>query len=101
MRPFGRLLSTDEALRRLLTATAPLTRTERLPVGEAVGRRSARRVAAPHPVPPFQRATWDGYAVRSADTQSATKAHPVRLRLLGDVFAETPSPRRVRAGGAV
>jgi molybdenum cofactor synthesis domain-containing protein len=101
MRPFGRLISTREALDRLLGATEPVRRTERLPVTEAVGRRSAVRILAAHPVPPFRRASWDGYAVRSADTRAATKARPVRLGLVGEVYAETPSRRRVGAGTAV
>jgi molybdopterin molybdotransferase len=101
MRPFGRLLSTDAALARLLAATAPVRRHERISVEEAVGRRIARTVVAPHSVPPFRRASWDGYAVQVESTRGATADHPVRLRLAGEVYAETPSRRRMAPGTAV
>jgi molybdopterin molybdotransferase len=83
-------------------AAAPRgARHERIPVEEAVGRRSARRVDAPHSVPPFRRASWDGYAVAAASTRGATTDRPVRLRLVGEVYAESPSRARVAPGCAV
>ncbi|MCI4326429.1 MAG: molybdopterin molybdotransferase MoeA [Thermoplasmata archaeon] len=101
MRPFGRLLPTDVALARLLSAAPPVDRHERIPVEEAVGRRSSLRVVAPHAVPPFRRASWDGYAVAAAATRGATAARPVRLRLVGEVYAESPTPSTVAPGCAV
>jgi molybdopterin molybdotransferase len=101
MRPFGKLLPAGEALRRLLAATDPVARRQAVLLEEAVGRRSARTVRAGHPVPPFRRATWDGYALVARTTSRATRAAPVRLRLTGEVFADTPSKRPIRAGDAV
>ncbi|MCI4321397.1 MAG: molybdopterin molybdotransferase MoeA [Thermoplasmata archaeon] len=96
MRPFGALLPAPRALALLLAETTPVARTETLPLEEAVGRRSARRVKSRHAVPPFVRATWDGYAVVSRSTAGASSRAPVRLRLVGDVFAETRPGRTVR-----
>jgi molybdopterin molybdotransferase len=100
MRPFGTLLPAPRALTLLLAETTPVVRTEVLPLEEAVGRRSAKRVKSRHPVPPFVRATWDGYAVASRSTAGASGSAPVRLRLVGDVFAETRPGRSIRRGEA-
>lgn len=101
MHAFGELLPMEEAQRRMLVAARPLNRTEQVPVTEAFGRVAARAVSAPRDVPSFTRATWDGYAVRTADTRSARRSRAVRLRVVGEVFAEGRFPRPLRAGEAV
>lgn len=100
MRPFGRLLPAETARRRLLDAVSPVTRTEPVPLGEAVGRVAARTFVAPFPVPGFARATWDGYALRTRDTLAATERAPVRLRVAGEVHAENRLGRPLRSGEA-
>ncbi len=101
MHAFGHLLPMREAQRRLLAAVSPVERVEAVPVHEAFGRVSARAVSAPRPVPSFTRATWDGYAVRSGDNRSARRSRPVRLRVVGEVFAEDSYARNLRPGEAV
>jgi molybdenum cofactor synthesis domain-containing protein len=101
MRPFGRLLPLPTAQRRAWNAIAPIREREEVPLGEALGRVAAVAVRAPRDVPEFARATWDGYAVRSRDTQGASPAAPAVLRVMGDVFAEGRYRRALRAGEAV
>ena len=87
MRPFHRLLPWETARDRLLSAAHPISRTERLSIYEAVGRVSARTVGSARPVPPFDRATWDGYAFASASTRRASPNSPARLFQVGELFA--------------
>jgi molybdenum cofactor synthesis domain-containing protein len=101
MHAFGRLLPMEDAQRRLLRAARPISRTEPVELGSAFGRVAARSLAAPRPVPEFARATWDGYAVRSGDARAASPARPVRLRVVGEVYAEQRYSRRLRSGEAV
>ncbi len=101
MRPFGRLIPWTEALRRLEADVVPIARREKLPVAHAVGRVLARPYRAKVPVPPFDRATWDGYALRSRDTRRAGAATPVRLRIVGDVYAEGGFHDRLGPGETV
>ncbi len=101
MHAFGRLLPMGEAQRRLLAAAHPIGRVERVPVASAFGRVAAHALSAPRDVPSFTRATWDGYALRSVDTRSARQSRPVRLRVVGEVFAEGEFPRALRAGESV
>lgn len=101
MRAFGALIPPEEARRRLLAAVRPVAGTETVPLPSALGRVSARTYRAPTNVPAFSRATWDGYAVRSRDVRAARSGLPVRLRLVGEVFAEQSRRHRLGAGEAV
>lgn len=88
MRPFGKLLPIEEAVRRVLAAARPVTNHEPVPLGESLGRVSSETYRAPFDVPHFSRATWDGYAFRSASSAGATVRHPARFRVVGEVFAD-------------
>ncbi|ASJ09624.1 molybdopterin molybdenumtransferase MoeA [Thermococcus siculi] len=66
-------------------------KVEKVPLGEALGRVLAEDIASPIDVPPFDRATVDGYAVRAEDTFMASESEPVRLRVVGEINAgDTP-----------
>ncbi|SEH49447.1 molybdopterin molybdochelatase [Halopenitus malekzadehii] len=64
----------------LLEAVRSHGRTERVPVGEADGRTVAEPITAPSPVPGYDRAAMDGYAVRASDTFGASDRSPAVLR---------------------
>jgi len=101
MRPFGRLLPHPRALRSLLDQIVPIERRELVPVTHAVGRVVSRTYRAQVAVPPFPRATWDGYALRASATSRAGPAHPTRLSIVGEVYAEGGYRGRVGPGEAV
>ncbi len=101
MHAFGRLLEVETARRRLLAAARPVTRTERVRVDAGFGRVAAVTYRAPRPVPGFPRATWDGYAIRSADTRHASRRRPVELKIIGEVFAEQAFLGQLRPGETV
>ncbi len=101
MRAFRHLLPFGVAQSRLLREARPIDRTERVPLEAAIGRVAARTVHAPRPIPAFPRATWDGYAFRSADVARASRTSPVRLSIVGEVFAEGQFGRRVKPGECV
>lgn len=56
-----------------------------LPLGEAVGRRSASEIINDRPYPPFSRSLRDGYAVRHLDAAGATPGTPLFLTKAGEV----------------
>jgi molybdopterin molybdotransferase len=101
MRPFGKLLPVETAVRRILGAARPIARQERVRLSESLGRVSAESFRAPFPVPRFARATWDGYAFRSASTRGATTRHPARFRIVGEVFADRGYTRPLRTDESV
>jgi len=83
----------ERYMRRLRDAVRP-PGMERIPVLQALGRVLAEDVVAPINIPPFDRATMDGYAVRAEDTYGARPDRPVRLKIVGRCLAgETISIR--------
>lgn len=70
----------DEARKRLLDEVSSHGRSERAPLGSADGRTIASPITAPNPVPSYDRAAMDGYAVRAEDTFGASDRSPNVLR---------------------
>ena len=70
------------AREQLLSAITPHDRTERLRLSLADGRVVATELTAPAPVPNYERAAMDGYAVRAGDTVGASDRSPVVLDAL-------------------
>ena len=62
-----------------LAGEFPRTRTEILPLEQALGRILAEDITAPHNLPEFARATMDGYAVGAASTFGASESSPAFL----------------------
>jgi molybdenum cofactor synthesis domain-containing protein len=92
MRPIRQTIPLEQALKLLLDAVTPVSRTERVQLADAGGRVIAAPAASPIDVPPFDRAAMDGYAVVAEDTFHASRSNPRVLRRVGTVFTgETPS----------
>jgi molybdenum cofactor synthesis domain-containing protein len=90
---FRKLLSFDEAKQLLKQKiSAPPVGTEQVSISEAHNRVLAQDIASLMNIPPFNRSTVDGYAVKAADTFSASEDKPVSLRFCGHVaIGESPS----------
>jgi molybdopterin molybdotransferase len=73
-----------EARERLLDAVTPTDRTESVPLGSADGRVLAESITADVPVPGYDRAAMDGWAVRAEDTFGASDRSPAILRRHAD-----------------
>ncbi|MCY7341435.1 MAG: molybdopterin molybdotransferase MoeA [Pseudonocardia sp.] len=92
--------SVDEQLERVLGAAvrpAPV----RLSISEAYGLRCAEEVVTSRPVPGFDMAEIDGYAVRSIDVMGATADAPVSIPVVGEIPAGSRQPLRLQPGQAV
>ncbi len=84
--PEDRMLSVEEAFVRIVSQFAALE-TETVSLLDALGRVLAEDVVSTEDVPAFDNSAMDGYAVRFADTQAASEAQPVSLRVVGDLAA--------------
>src|SRR5699024_12268765 len=80
--------------RRIVPAREP-TDLDRL---EADGCVLAEPVVSPVPLPGFDNASMDGYAVHAADLASASEEVPARLPVVADIPAGDPTPVTVRPG---
>ncbi len=76
-------------------------KVESVPLEEALGRVLAEDVVSPIDVPPFDRATVDGYAVKAEDTFMASESEPVRLKVIGEVHAGDAPALKPGRGEAV
>ncbi|WP_049578405.1 gephyrin-like molybdotransferase Glp [Streptomyces sp. SBT349] len=78
--------SVDEHRDDVLRAVRPLEPIE-LPLLDAAGCVLVDDVAVAAPLPPFDNSSMDGYAVRTADVESATEEFPAVLTVVGDIAA--------------
>lgn len=83
---YTELLGVSEALQRLLSHFKPLP-AERISLSDALWRVLAEDVIAPHPLPPFDNSSMDGYAARARDLVGASGESPIELNVIGDISA--------------
>jgi molybdenum cofactor synthesis domain-containing protein len=86
MRPIRETIPLEQAMKLLLEAIVPISRTERVALAEADGRVLGSAATSAIDVPPFDRAAMDGYAVIAEDTFGASRSEPRTLRRVGTVF---------------
>lgn len=101
MRAFRTLALPSEARDRYLAVLAPAPLgTETVALEDALDRVLAADLVAGEDLPPFDRSTVDGFAVRAGDTTAAGDSAPVRLRLSGQVCMGQASGVQVGPGEA-
>jgi molybdopterin molybdotransferase len=101
VRGFKVLTPIHEAQRTFLAALRHVPPQVYVPTPQAVGLYAAQDVVSPVDVPPFDRAAFDGYAVRSVDTLGASRTNPMMLRLVGKALPGAPFKGAVGPGEAV
>ena len=90
VRPRRRLRTVAEQLSRVLGTIGSVDPIE-LTLLDAQGLLLAEQVIADAPLPAFDNAAMDGYAVRAVDLKQATEDRPVVLPVVGDVVAGSRS----------
>lgn len=93
------LLPVKDAKEKILK-TIKTTDTTILPVQNAHKYVLAEDLFAQVDLPPFPNSSMDGYAVRSADTQSADQTSPVELSVLEDIPAGYHPQKELSTGQA-
>jgi len=73
---------------------------ERVLLPDALGRSLSSQIISPINHPPWDNSAMDGYAVRYADTQNASKANPVCLKVVEEIPAGILPQYTVRPGEA-
>lgn len=98
---FRKLPSIEEAKQIFKKSYTPKpVGKEEVSLSEALNRILAEDIAASIDVPPFNRSTVDGYAVKAEDTFGADESKPKKLKICGLVnVGETPT-MKVRKGMA-
>ncbi len=83
---FRELVSRDEA-KRIIDSLGVKSHHEEVDIENARDRVLAEDVISQVDVPPFTRASMDGYAVHASDTYNAREDRPVRFKLAGSIPA--------------
>ncbi|PYS89863.1 MAG: molybdopterin molybdenumtransferase MoeA [Acidobacteria bacterium] len=90
------MIPVQKALKLLDHNIQPLG-TERVGIGNSIGRILAEDIIADSDLPPFNRSQMDGYAVRSRDTRHA----PVTLKIVGESAAGRGWHKDLKRGEAI
>ena len=101
MRPFGALISYQEAKAVIDQHTHAITRTESVAVDDAVNRVLAEDLTAKVNVPPFNRAAMDGYAVKAKDTFDAGPFKPKISKMIGELHAGENPTKKIKSGECI
>jgi molybdopterin molybdotransferase len=89
MRGFRDRTPVERAVGAAMEGLGPLG-AEEVPLRECSGRVLAGAVLSEVDVPPFRRATMDGYALRAEDTYGASAYSPLVLRVIGEAMPGAP-----------
>jgi molybdopterin molybdotransferase len=84
-----------------LAALAPARRSEVLDIAPMLGAVPARDVIAGEQIPPYARATVDGFAVRAVDTYAASETLPAFVEVTGAVAMGRAPDGEVGPGAAM
>ncbi|WP_406946089.1 gephyrin-like molybdotransferase Glp [Halobacillus sp. SY10] len=76
-------------------------RSEAVPLEKSDGRRLAEDLLATHPVPPFNKSPYDGFALRSEDTKDLSRENPGGFRVTETIGAGQLASKPVEKGEAV
>src|SRR4030042_80924 len=98
---FRKLMTFDEAKQTINQQPKPEPLgTEELALLEAHNRVLAEDITSALDIPPFNRSTVDGYAVKAEDTFGAEENHPIKLKVCGVVNIGEPPKISVAKGEA-
>ncbi len=96
---FRKLVTIDEA-NRIIERLDIRPRIIEMKIEDSPGRVLAEDVISEVDVPPFNRASMDGYAVRAADTYEAREDNPIHLKSVGSIPAGINPEIRIERGEA-
>ena len=103
MPEFLTLTPLQEAINRLCAALPENTEraVETIATADVLGRVLSDSTQAPGPLPPFDRSTVDGYAVRAKDPFGASSSLPAYLKVLGEIMMGEEASGELEGMGAI
>ena len=93
------MISVEEA-QKIILAEIRRIGTERVPLGQSLGRTLAEEIISPLDHPPWDTSAMDGYAVRWADTAGADRTAPRTLKIIEEIPAGILPQKTVQPGEA-
>jgi len=93
------MIPVEKALKTILVNFRPLG-LEKINILEARERVIGENIFSPRNIPSADNSAMDGYAVRHADTKSATKDKPLKLKIIEDIPAGKIAIKKIKKGEA-
>ena len=93
------MIDMQEAIDRVLSSTSTIDST-RVPLMDALGYTLSKDITSDINMPPFEKATMDGYAVVGTDVAGASAKTPVTLDVIEEVQAGVLPQKTVSSGKA-
>lgn len=90
----------SEAVERVLKHALPLG-AEKVELEESYGRILAEPIVARNDVPPFNRSPYDGYAIRSQDSEGASGDNRIAFTVIDHIGAGEVSAKKLKAQEAI
>jgi molybdopterin molybdotransferase len=93
-------ISVGEAVQRVMNYKI-MGQTEYIPINQAFGRYLSEDLIATSDVPHFDRAPYDGFAIRAIDSQSASQGNPITFEVIDEIGAGMVTEKSLGAFQAV
>jgi len=96
-----KLTSVETALEKFLSSINFKPKIEIISLQNASSRVLAKDVVSKIEIPSFDKASMDGFAIKSTDTKKATKKNHIFLKTVGKIFAGDVKKKSIKSGEAV
>jgi len=96
-----KLTSVETALEKFLSSVNFKPKIEIISLQNASSRVLAKDIISKIEIPSFNKASMDGFAIKSIDTKNATKKNPVFLKTVGKIFAGDTKKKLIKSGEAI
>ena len=95
-----KLVSVEIALEKFLSSVNFKPKIEIIPLQNASSRVLAKDVTSKIEIPSFNKASMDGFAIKSTDTKK-TRKNPKFLKIIGKIFAGDEKKKSIQIGEAI
>jgi len=95
-----KLVSVETALEKFLSSVNFKPKIEIIPLQKASSRVLAKDVISKIEIPSFNKASMDGFAIKSTDTKK-TRKNPKFLKIIGKIFAGDKKKKSIQIGEAI
>jgi len=96
-----KLTSVETALEKFLSAVTFKPKIEIISIQNASSRVLAKDVISKIEIPSFNKASMDGFALKSSDTKKAAKDNPTFLKVVGKIFAGDRKQQSIKSGECI
>lgn len=96
-----KLTSVELALKKFLSFVKFKPKIETVSLKNASTRVLGKDVVSKIEIPSFDKASMDGFAIKSSNTKKATKKIPVSLKVIGKIFAGDKKQNSITSGEAI